>query len=361
MVISIAAVTGVIFAIRGHVPVVSTGVLYLLPVLLVSSYWGLRMGVLTSVLSAAAFNWFHLPPTGRFTIANSENWLALGVYLVTALVASSLADAARQRAAEAEREREAADRARAELEQLSRERERMQAEVIEAEALRRSNELKTALLRSVSHDLRTPLTSVIAAGAALDSPNLSDAERTELSEAVVGEGQRLSRLVENLLDVSRLETGEAEPHREQVDIGEVLEAARESLGLDRSAVRIGGGETLPALRADPVQLERAFANLIENGVRYSGGRPVHADCRLVEGHVVVRVVDQGPGIPESEWARIFEPFYRANGAGEGGSGLGLAIAKGFVEANGGAIAIESLPGQGSAFVVSFDGAAEERA
>jgi two-component system sensor histidine kinase KdpD len=360
IVASIAAITGIIFAIRGHVPVVSTGVLYLLPVLLVSSYWGLRMGVLTSVLSAAAFNWFHLPPTGRFTIANSENWLALGVYLVTALVASSLADAARKRADEAERERESADRARAELEELTRERERMQAEVIEAEALRRSDELKTALLRSVSHDLRTPLTSVIAAGAALDSPNLSDAERRELSEAVVGEGQRLSRLVENLLDVSRLETGEAQPHREPVDIQEVLEAAGESLGLDRAAVRIRGGGALPALRADPVQLERAFANLIENGYRHSGGRPVFADCRLVEGRVVVRIVDQGPGIPESEWARIFEPFYRANGAGEGGSGLGLAIAKGFVEANGGTIAIESLPGQGSAFIVSFDGAQEER-
>ncbi len=352
MVASIAAITGVIFAIRAHVPVVSTGVLYLLAVLLVSSYWGFWLGALTSVLSAGAFNWFHLPPTGQFTIADSENWLAIGVYLVTALVASSLADAARHRAAEAEAEREAADRARAELEALAAERERMQAEVIEAEALRRSDELKTALLRSVSHDLRTPLTSVIAAGAALDSPNLSDAERSELSEAVVGEGQRLSRLVENLLDVSRLETGEADPHREQVDIAELLEAARESLGLDRTTVRIGGGEALPAIRADAAQLERAFANLIENGVRHSGGRPVLADCRLVEGHIVVRVVDQGPGIPESEWERIFEPFYRANGAG-GGSGLGLAIAKGFVEANDGSIAIESLPGQGSAFVVTF--------
>jgi two-component system sensor histidine kinase KdpD len=359
MVASIAAITGVIYAVRGEVPVVSTGVLYLLAVLLVSSYWGLWMGVLTSVLSAAAFNWFHLPPTGQFTIADSENWLALGVYLVTALVASSLAGAARSRAGEAEREREAADRARAELEELTRERERMQGEVIEAEALRRSDELKTALLRSVSHDLRTPLTSVIASGAALGSPNLSDAERSELSETVVGEGNRLSRLVENLLDVSRLETGKAEPHREQVDITEVLEAARESLGLDRGAVRIAGEPNLPTLRADPAQLERAFANLIENGYRHSGGRPVFADRRIVEGNAVVRVVDQGPGIPESERERIFEPFYRANGAG-GGSGLGLAIAKGFVEANGGRIAIESLPGQGSAFVVSFDRPAEER-
>ena len=211
----------------------------------------------------------------------------------------------------------------------------MQAEVIEAEALRRSDELKTALLRSVSHDLRTPLTSVIAAGAALDSPNLTEAERAELSEAVVGEGKRLSRLVENLLDVSRLETGKAEPHREQVDLAEVLEAARESLGLDRDGFRIAGEAGLPTLRADAAQLERAFANLIENGVRHSGGRPVLADCRLVEGRVVVRVVDQGPGIPRIRVGADLRALLARPTAPAGGSGLGLAIAKGFVEANGG--------------------------
>jgi two-component system sensor histidine kinase KdpD len=358
MIVAIAAITAAIFGLREAVPVVSTGVLYLLAVLLVSSYWGLWLGVATSILSAAAFNWFHIPPTGGFTIAEGENWLALGVYLVTALVASTLADAARHRAEEAEREREAADRARADLEALARERDRMEVEAIEAEALRRSDELKTALLRSVSHDLRTPLTSVIAAGAALGSPTLTDEERAELSEAVVAEGSRLSHLVENLLDLSRLETGKAEPHREAVDLLEVLEAARESVGV-AGLVHLSAEPGLPTISADAAQLERAFANLIENGVRHGRGRPVTAQCRLDGQRVVVRVVDQGPGIPEAEWARIFEPFYRANGGAErGGSGLGLAIAKGFVEANGGGIAVESLPGQGSAFVVSFPITAE---
>jgi two-component system sensor histidine kinase KdpD len=358
MVVAIAVITGVIFALRDAVPVVSTGVLYLLAVLLVSSYWGLWLGVATSILSAAAFNWFHIPPTGGFTIADGENWLALGIYLVTALVASTLADVARHRAEEAEREREGADRARAELEALARERDRMQAEAIEAEALRRSDELKTALLRSVSHDLRTPLTSMIAAGAALGSPTLTDTERAELSEAVVAEGIRLSRLVENLLDLSRLETGKAEPHREAVDIVEVLEVARESVSA-AGLVHLRAEPGLPTISADAAQLERAFANLIENAVRHGYGRPVTAQCRLDGPRLVVRVVDQGPGIPEAEWERIFEPFYRANGGVErGGSGLGLAIAKGFVEANGGGIAVESLPGQGSAFIVSFPLGAE---
>ena len=105
----------------------------------------------------------------------------------------------------------------------------MQAEAVEAEALRRSDELKTALLRSISHDLRTPLTSIIAGGSALGSQTLTAEERAELSEAIVGEGERLSRLVENLLDMSRLEAGKAEPHREPIDLAEVLDAARVGL------------------------------------------------------------------------------------------------------------------------------------
>jgi two-component system sensor histidine kinase KdpD len=231
----------------------------------------------------------------------------------------------------------------------------MQAEAIEAGAVRRSDELKTSLLRSVSHDLRTPLTSIIAAGAALDSPSVTAEERHELSEAVVEQGQRLSRLVENLLDVSRLQTGHAAPRREPVDLPGLLEAARGSIGVRGEAVRLALDADLPALSADPTQLERAFANLLENAVVHGEGQPVLVRSRLVGPRVVVRVVDRGPGIPEGQRERIFEPFYRGDGAAAGsGSGLGLAIARGFIEANGGEIGVESLPGQGSSFVVSFE-------
>jgi two-component system sensor histidine kinase KdpD len=264
-----------------------------------------------------------------------------------------LAEMARARAAEAERRRQETDRVLAELRRISEERDRMETEAIEAGALRRSDELKTALLRSVSHDLRTPLTSIIAAGAALDSPSVSADERHELSEAVVEQGRRLSRLVENLLDVSRLESGNAEPRREPVDLTGLLEAARESVGAGADEVTLSLDAELPTLVADAVQLERAFANLFENAVHHSDGRPVLVRSRQTGGRLVVRVVDQGPGIPEHERERIFEPFYRRQGAGAAGSGLGLSIARGFVEANGGEIAVESVPGQGSTFVVSF--------
>ncbi len=348
---AVAIGTLLVYPLKSVAPVVSLGVVYLPAILLISVLWGLRLGLLASVASAVAFNFFQIPPLYRFTIAEEQNWVALAAFAIAAIVSSTVAGLARARALEAERRREEADRALAELEALTRERDRMQVEAVEAEALRRSDELKTALLRSISHDLRTPLTSIIAGGSALGSGTLTAEERAELSAGIVGEGNRLSRLVENLLDMSRLEAGKAEPHPEPVDLAEVLDAAREGVARSES-IRLAIDPDLPLVDADAAQLERAFANLLENAVRYSDGRPVSARSRLVDGNIVVRVVDQGPGIPESEWERIFEPFQRGDSANTG-SGLGLAIAKGFVEANGGKVGIESLPGQGTSFVVTL--------
>jgi len=340
-----------IYPLKSEAPAVSLGVVYIPGVLLVSALWGWRLGLVAAVGSALAFNWFHLPPTGEFGIAADRDAVALVVFGIVALASSSLAEMARARAAEAERRRGETEEVLARLRELTAERDRMEGEAIEAGALRRSDELKTALLRSVSHDLRTPLTSIIAAGTALDSPTLTEEERHELSKGVVEEGERLSHLVENLLDVSRLESGSAPPRLEPVDLAGVLEAARESLGDAAAAVRLGIDAEIPALTADAAQLERAFANLFANAVRHGGGQPVLVRSREVGGRLVVRVVDQGPGIPEPERERIFEPFYRREGGG--GSGLGLSIARGFVEANGGELTVESVPGQGSTFVVSF--------
>ncbi|MDX6625936.1 MAG: two-component system, OmpR family, sensor histidine kinase KdpD [Solirubrobacterales bacterium] len=350
----IAVGTGLVYPLKEVAPAVSLGVVYIPGVLLISTIWGLRLGLGTAVVSAVAFNFFHLPPLGRLDVRADHDLVALVVFGIVAIFGATLADLARARAAESERRREEADRALAELAALEREREGMQAEVIEAEALRRSDELKTSLLRSVSHDLRTPLTSIIAAGAALDSPSATPAERHELSEAVVEEGHRLSRLVENLLDVSRLESGKAEPHREPVELADVLDAARHSIGPRGEVVKLALDQDLPPLRADPTQLERAFANLLDNAVVHGGGQQVLVRSRLVGPRLVLRVVDRGPGIPENDRERIFEPFYRADSGGGNGSGLGLAIARGFIEANGGEVEVESLPGQGSSFVVSFE-------
>jgi two-component system sensor histidine kinase KdpD len=236
------------------------------------------------------------------------------------------------------------------------EREGLLGDVVETAALRRADTVKTALLRAVSHDLRTPLTAISAAGEAVGSPTLSPAERLELATVIQEEARRLSRLVDNLLDLSRLEAGAAEPRRDWTSIEELIRAAVTELAAGPEEFTPSIDRDLPLVRVDPVQMERAFVNVLENARRHSGGHPVSVRARAVRGRagdrVIVRVVDRGPGIPPAQLERVFEPFYRAGTAASGhrGSGLGLAIARGFTEASGGTLHVESLPGQGASFV-----------
>jgi two-component system sensor histidine kinase KdpD len=355
-VLLVAAITALIYPLREIAPAVSTGVVYLLAVLAVSTFWGLWLGLGASVLSAVAFNFFHIPPTGHFTIAHAENWIALATFFLAAVGASSLGELARARAAEAEDRGREAEEALGRLIAANEQRQALEAEAIEARALRRSDELKTALLRSVSHDLRTPLTAIVTAASALRSPALSESDRIALAEGITLEGERLTRLVENLIDLSRLEAGSAEPRRDWCSIEEIARsAAVEACGED--GFRLAIDETTPLIRADAAQLERALFNVIENARRHSGGQRVTVRARPVQNRLVVRVVDRGPGIPHEQLDRIFEAFNRgpdARGAGDhGGSGLGLAIARGFVEANGGKIWAESLPHQGATVVIEL--------
>jgi two-component system sensor histidine kinase KdpD len=349
--VSVAAITALIYPLREVSSPASNGVLYLLAVLLVSAVWGLRLGILTSVASALAFNFFHLPPTGRLTIADSDNWVALSTFLLAAVGVSAVAALARSRAGQAEQRRREADAAVEALLAAARERDRLQEGLVETEALRRSDELKTALLRATSHDLRTPLTAILTAGSALVEGELSRADREELGRAIVEEAERLTALVEKLLDLSRLQSGAAEPRPDWVSVDEILREAASALDPAGERFSLSIDANLPLIRADAVQLERAFANLMENAARYSERVSVRA--RVVGERLMVRVVDSGPGIPAPELTRIFDAFYRGAGDPHTGSGLGLAIVKGFVEANGGRVWAESLPGQGTSFVVAL--------
>ncbi len=184
---------------------------------------------------------------------------------------------------------------------------------------------------------------------------MTDGERAELAAAVTGEAQRLSRLVDKLLDLSRLQGGAADPRTDWVAVEELLRAAIDETP-HAAGFNVGIDRDLPLVRADAAQLERAFANLLENAARYGGDHPVAVRARAVGQRLLIRVVDQGPGIPGRELERIFEPFYRAperRHDGHVGSGLGLAVVRGFVEANGGRVWAESLPGQGTTFVVEL--------
>jgi two-component system sensor histidine kinase KdpD len=431
---SVAAITIANYGLRELVPVVSTGVVYMLAVLLVSSRWGLWLGLLTALLSAAAFNFFHLAPTGRFTIADEENLVALAIFLVVAAVTSKLADAARSRAAEAESRRREADltaemarlllggaevdeslrlvgqriaqtfelpsaeveprwvdsdrRRRAvplivegsrvgtllvpartdpllldtlqdrvvpALETLltaARQREELESQVIETKALRRSNVVKTTLLRSVSHDLRSPLTAIATAAGGLESETLSDDQRRELVSVISSESARLERLVQNLLDLSKLQAGGAKPNVDWCSVEELVRSAIEAGPAPAAGFDVDLDDDLPLVSVDAAQLDRALANVLENSVRFAGDKPVTIRCRASGRNVVLRISDHGPGIAKEELERVFEPFHRSTEHG-GGSGLGLAIARGFFEANGGRIRAESLPGQGTSFVIQL--------
>ncbi len=353
-ILSVAISTALIYPLRQITPALSTGVVYMLAVLVISIYWGLWLGIFTAVASATSFNFFHIPPTGNLDIANGENWVALVVFLAAAVLVSSLAEQSRARAREAEQRRGEASRAMQATMALLLDRERLQAATIETEALRRSDEVKTALLRTVSHDLRSPLTAIMAAGDALSAERIGDEDRRALAEAVSAESARLSRLVDKLLDLSRLEGGHAQPRLDWCSIEEVVAAAVEDLGERGDLVRVSLDPDLPFVRADAAQLERAIANLLDNAVRYSGGERALVRARALKDRVAIRVVDRGPGIPHADLQRVFEPFYRGSDSHpHEGSGLGLAIVRGLVEVNGGQVWAESTPSQGTTFVIEM--------
>ena len=426
----VGVVTGAVFALRGHAPVLSLGVLYLFAVLPAAVAFGTVYAVVVSVASLLTFNFFFLEPVHTFALRDSQNWVALAVYLVTAILVGELAAGSRRRAAVAvHREREAsfladvsatlleADevraplktiaariaellgvrRARIELESVRRpdegessadlragrrhvgrlffdsgdepdqdvleriaaplasllgvaiDRERLARTALEAETLRRSDAIKTAVLRSVSHDLRSPLTAIRAAADGLERADLDlDAtDRAELVDAIRAEAARLERVVANLIDLSRLEAGAASPRPEVWSADELIARALESLGAAAERVVAVLSSDLPAALVDAAQIERALVNLIENALKFSSSKDeVTVTVERDEGSLVIRVRDRGPGIAPTQLRRIFEPFERG---AAGSTGLGLAIARGFAEANGGRIDVASQPGDGATF------------
>jgi len=233
------------------------------------------------------------------------------------------------------------------------EREALEREALEAETLRRSDLVKTALLRAVSHDLRSPLTGIRTAVGALRSETLelSEQDRRELLETIDLDSDRLSRLVADLLDLSRLEAGAAAPEPEIWSLDDLVRASVDASG-SKPRVSVAGESAL--VRVDAGQFQRVLANLIENAVKFSPNTGVvHVRTTATRKEAIVRVVDQGPGIPEADLERVFEPFYRGPGDERAGAGLGLAIARGFAEANGGRVWAESRPGQGATFALAL--------
>lgn len=232
-------------------------------------------------------------------------------------------------------------------------RQRLKDEAERAHKLAEGNRIRTALLAAVSHDLRTPLAAIKASVSSLRSPDVawSKSDEADLLESIEAGADRLDQLVGNLLDMSRLQTGTVAPLIRDVDLDEVVPRALG--GVPEGSVVLDVPESLPCVAADPGLLERSVANIVENAVKYSPpGQHVLVHASALGGHVELRVVDRGRGVPDSDKARIFEPFQRY-GDTPGGDGLGLAVARGFAEAMGGTLDAEDTPGGGTTMVLTL--------
>jgi two-component system sensor histidine kinase KdpD len=241
------------------------------------------------------------------------------------------------------------------------ERTTLVSDVEKARVATEAERLRAALLSSLSHDLRTPLVSILGAASSLNDYGeaLKLAERVDLVRTIQEEAERLNRFVQNLLDMTRIDSGALKPRVDWVDLSDIVGAAMERARrlLRGRRVRLDLEPELPLLQLDPVLMEQVFFNLIDNACKYSpDGKPITVWVRRRDGRVLVEVCDQGTGIPERDRERVFDMFYRieAGDSQTAGTGLGLAICRGIVEAHGGTIAAKAgMHGTGTCIVISL--------
>ena len=350
----VAVVVAVLEPFSTHITRATPALVLVLAVVAAGLVGGARAAVVTAVVAATAFNLAFIPPHWTFKVKVWDDWVALGVFIGVALAIGVLtaAQADRRRAAE---QREAEMRALYEqLTAIGEERERLLEETARVQLLERVDEQRGALLRSVSHDLRTPLATIRAVASDLrDGTVYDDSTRTELLAAVCDEAERLDRLVGNLLSMSRIETGALKPERQAVALDELV---HERLGrlaplFRQVRVQVDIPAELPLVDGDYSQLDQVLTNLLENAARYAPpSSTVRVEASDRGDMVEARVVDEGIGVPDHERARIFEPFRRGEG---GASGVGLAICKAIVEAHGGAIDVRRTPGGGATFAFTL--------
>jgi len=235
----------------------------------------------------------------------------------------------------------------------------LRADAERAAGLAEANELRTALLAAVSHDLRTPLSSIKASVSSLlqRDVDFTPSATRELLETIDEGADRLNHLIGNLLDMSRLQTGALQLVMRDVGLEEVLPVALAGL-TQAERVEVDVEETLPRVRADAALLERAIANVVENAIAWSPpGMSVRVEACVAQQRVDLHVVDRGPGIPPAQREDVFRPFQRLGDRSNGsGVGLGLAVARGFVEAMGGELMVDDTPGGGVTMVISLPAA-----
>lgn len=319
VVVGLPAMTALLASARDHLHLPSVLLLYLLVVVAIAVLGGTLPALAAAVGAFFLANWFFTPPFHRLSIDAAEDVVGLVAFLLVAGVVSWLLRLATRHAADA-----------------------------------KENELKSALLAGLSHDLRTPLASIKTAVTSLlgDDVDWTAEERRDFLATIDEETDRLDSLVGNLLDMNRISTGSVRLTRREIGLDELVPAAMAELGARADAIDLDVPETLPRAWVDPGLFERAVVNVLENALKWSGGARVRVEGAQRGPFVQVRVVDHGPGVDPALRERMFEPFQRLGDRGPGGVGLGLAVARGFIAAMDGRIDVEDTAGGGTTIVLS---------
>jgi two-component system sensor histidine kinase KdpD len=330
-IVGVALLTITCWFLRPFIGYGSISLIYLLGVLLAGMMLNRGPVLLVAALSALSWNFLFIPPLFTLHIAKVEDALTFATYFIVAITVGGLTAQLKAR-------------------------EHLAAQV---QLAHESERLRKTLLECVSHELKTPLSAITAAGQEL-LRLISEAGQKQILEQLATEichgSQRLNRVVNNLLDMNRLESGVIQPKREWCDVRELLQSAVEVErdSIDGREVRLAVPSDLPLVLVDHTLLEQAVAKLLANAGAHTPSRlPIELDAAYNSGQLKLFVSDRGPGIPAESGDRVFEKFYRGDDRKTGGLGLGLSIARGFVEAHGGRLTVENRDGGGARFTISL--------
>jgi K+-sensing histidine kinase KdpD len=360
--ITIGIAIWILLLLRAHLNVAAAGLLLVTVVTICSVLWGSGPGLLAAAIGVTGLNYFFIPPVHTFTIAGTENWIAFIVFACCALVVGQLSARAQDRLAQLEDEQTRAKLLHQELQAALR-------EATDAELLRRSESLKSALLDAVTHDIRTPLTSIKASVTALlaDDAKLARADPEsgkELLQVIDEETDRLNRFTENMLELAKLQSHQLVIQAEPSSVQEIVEAATSRLEdkLRERPLEISIANGASHVRADAKLISEVLFTVLDNAVKYSpSGSRIVVSTNADGNSVVFRVEDEGPGIPARLREQVFQRFFRSSDPQHavGGLGMGLAIAQGIVQAHGGKIWIEDAQShRGAAVCFTVPGEAQ---
>jgi K+-sensing histidine kinase KdpD len=351
--IIVALPIAVLEKVRPELTQTSIALILVLPVILVAVTQGRGPALYASILVGLSFNFFFIGPYYSFLITRPEDVVGFVVFVTTAVLVGQLSSRLEKRVLLTEEQSK-------ELVHVRGKFERAAAQAAEADALRKSEQLKTALLDAVTHDLRTPLTSIKAAISTIREGAVSPEVQRELFEVIEEESDRLNHFIQGMMDLAKLQAGEVTLASRNVAPEEMVEDAllRAASLLEGHPVEVAIASGLPSPKVDPRLISQVIFTLLENAAKYSGpSAKITVSVRQKDNNICFTVDDEGPGIPSELRGKVFDKFFHAGV--QPGLGMGLAIARGIVQAHGGKIWIEDGPerkGTSVQFTIPLDDA-----